>query len=418
MASTIHPKLFYTSVLGNIIEHYDKVLFGLLAPFIAPLFFPQSDPLVALILIYFPFGLLARPLGALYFGRLSDRLGSKKVQYYSLMGTSLTLLCTAFLPTYSQVGLLGPFLLHLTRGLTSFFAAAEGPSASLILIENAPENKKNWMSSYYEMSSILGTFIASLLITWLSFHHLVLANWRYLFFFSGFLGLLGFFCSKKIFFNLSLSKETLLSVSLRETLQKLWLPFLAITFLTGFSCSNYFIAMKMFNAYIPLVTSLLPHELLAMHTYLLLLDFLLLPLFGWIAQKVGSTKLIVFSLVLFLILLFFLFKHLEKPTFMNIFALRMIFIGLGTAIAAPFNAWAIKLLPAPYRFRVLALSRAIGAQVLGGISISLSLWLTQKTNLILAPAFYLAFLALLTLFFIQRCEMKKTTEKKVFQKII
>jgi len=32
-------------MIGNILEHYDNALFGLLAPFIAPLFFSEKDPI-------------------------------------------------------------------------------------------------------------------------------------------------------------------------------------------------------------------------------------------------------------------------------------------------------------------------------------------------------------------------------------
>ena len=36
--------------IGNILDHYDNALFGLLAPFLAPLFFAGQDPITALIL--------------------------------------------------------------------------------------------------------------------------------------------------------------------------------------------------------------------------------------------------------------------------------------------------------------------------------------------------------------------------------
>ncbi len=418
MAKTIHPKLFFTTVIGNVIEHYDKVLFGLVAPFIAPLFFPKSDPLVALILIYFPFGLVTIPLGALYWGHKGDQIGRKKVLYYSLMGMSMTLILTSFLPTYEQAGLLGPFLLHFTRGLTSFFSAGEGPGASLILIENAPCKTKELTSSYYEMSSVLGTLIASLFITWLSFQGQVLTYWRILFLMSGLISFLGFWMRRKIFLKTEIVSSLAPILSWKQMRQKFLLPFLAVVFLTGFSCSNYIIAMKMFNAYLPLVTPILPHELLAMHSQLLFFDFLLLAFFGWVSTKIDKKILIPTSLFIFLILLYPLFRSLQNPSLFNIFFLRMALVGLGCAIAAPFNAWAIDLLPPPYRFRLLALSRAIGAQVIGGSAISVSLWSVKQTGWVGAPCFYLLFTTFFSLFFIGLYETVKINEKKGFKKII
>jgi hypothetical protein len=53
-------KKYFSSVIGNILEHYDKALYGFLVPILAPLFFPASDPVFSLLYAYclFPLGLL------------------------------------------------------------------------------------------------------------------------------------------------------------------------------------------------------------------------------------------------------------------------------------------------------------------------------------------------------------------------
>ena len=59
----------FSALISNIVEHLDKALLALLAPFIGPLFFPEAEPLVALIYTYtiLFIGTLARPFGALFF---------------------------------------------------------------------------------------------------------------------------------------------------------------------------------------------------------------------------------------------------------------------------------------------------------------------------------------------------------------
>ena len=51
-------------IVGNFLEHYDNALFGLLSPFIAPLFFGGEDHITALILTYcmLPLGIITRPV--------------------------------------------------------------------------------------------------------------------------------------------------------------------------------------------------------------------------------------------------------------------------------------------------------------------------------------------------------------------
>lgn len=390
MEQTLSKKLFYSTVLGNILEHYDKVLFGLVAPFIAPLYFPSSDPIVALILIYLPMGLIARPFGALYWGRIGDKMGRKRVLFLSLLGMSLTMLFTGLLPTYPSLGIMSACLLHLSRGLTCFFAAGEGVSAALVLIENTKTKTKDLMCSYYEMSSMLGILLASCLVTWLCFHNVVLSYWRHLFIVSGLIGLIGVWVRKQTF----IEKETITKInkssdSLMTLLKINRAPLIAIVLVTGFLCANYNILTQMMNSYIPLVSSISSTEMMATHCILISVDFLLLPIFGLLSKKIGKEKLILFALLCAMTLVFPLFNLLKTPTLNRVLSIRTLLVLWGIAITAPFNYWAISLVQKANRFRIISLARAIGAQGIGGFSISFSLFIFHKTNWAISPAIVL-----------------------------
>src|SRR5436853_5675433 len=65
------------SSMGTIIEWYDFYIFGSLAVFLAPVFFP-SKTLGTSIILYlgtFAAGFAVRPFGALVFGRRGDKIG-------------------------------------------------------------------------------------------------------------------------------------------------------------------------------------------------------------------------------------------------------------------------------------------------------------------------------------------------------
>src|SRR5579862_8456534 len=102
-------------IIGNILEHYDNALFGLLAPFIASLFFEKSDPLTALILTYgmLPLGIVFRPLGSLFFGWLGDRYGRKQALSLSLVMMAAVTVSMGCLPTYATAGIAAPILLAI-----------------------------------------------------------------------------------------------------------------------------------------------------------------------------------------------------------------------------------------------------------------------------------------------------------------
>lgn len=417
MEKVISQKLFYATIVGNIVEHYDKVLFGLVAPFIAPLFFPNSDPIVALVLIYLPIGVISRPLGALYWGYIGDRVGRKKALYFSILGMSLCLLFTGLLPTYKTLGIFSAVFLHLQRGLICFFAAGEGPGAALLLIESVPKKSRDLMSSYYEMSSMLGTILASVVITSLCFQGKVEQYWRLLFILSGIIGFVGFWLRKDTFITSipEMPQEKRVSLPLKTLIRSQALPFIAITLLTGFLYANYRILTNLMNGYLPLVTSLTKAEMMGTQCILLLYDFFLLPVFGYISKRIGKERLITYALLAAALFVFPLFKILNHPTLMNVLFLRIVLVTWGIALAAPFNFWAISLIEKAYRFRVLSLARAFGSQLIGGFAISVSLLIYKKTNWIASPACYIfasAALSLAALFVLKKAS-SKTIENKI-----
>src|SRR5215470_8948577 len=90
---------------GTLIEWYDFYLYAVLTPFLAPLFFPSSNPTTSLIAGFATFGagFAVRPFGAVVFGRIGDLIGRKFafVLTVTLMGASTTLV--GILPTYKTI---------------------------------------------------------------------------------------------------------------------------------------------------------------------------------------------------------------------------------------------------------------------------------------------------------------------------
>ena len=75
--------------VGSVLEWYDFAIFGFLAPFMGPLFFPDEDPIVALIQTYgvFAIGYLMRPLGGVLFGAIGGILLDTAACHHQFCGT-------------------------------------------------------------------------------------------------------------------------------------------------------------------------------------------------------------------------------------------------------------------------------------------------------------------------------------------
>ncbi|MCJ1696081.1 MULTISPECIES: MFS transporter [Rathayibacter] len=178
-------KVAVSGWLGTAMEFMDFQLYSLAAAIVFNrIFFPEFDPAVGLIAAMATYGVgyVARLLGAIYFGRMGDRIGRKKVLFLTiaLMGVSTTLI--GVLPTYQQVGLLAPILLVFLRLLQGFGAGAEIAGATVMLAEYAPVKKRGLISSLVSLGTNSGTLGASalwaILVATLSDEDLITWGWR------------------------------------------------------------------------------------------------------------------------------------------------------------------------------------------------------------------------------------------------
>lgn len=149
--------------VGNILEWFDFAVYGYMAQFLGPLFFPSDDPLSSLLAVYgaFAAGYLARPLGAMVFGHLGDTLGRKFVLVASvaLMGT-----CTVaigLLPTAAQVGPLAGVLLVALRIMQGISVGGEYTSSSVFIAEHAPPNRRGFYCSRVVSGAVAGFLLGS-----------------------------------------------------------------------------------------------------------------------------------------------------------------------------------------------------------------------------------------------------------------
>ena len=118
-----------SSWVGSALEYYDFAVYGTAAALVINvLFFPEgTSPGVAVLASMATVGIayVVRPLGALIMGPLADRFGRKFVLMLSLFMIGASTFAVGCLPTYSQVGLLAPFLLALCRIVQGISASGD-----------------------------------------------------------------------------------------------------------------------------------------------------------------------------------------------------------------------------------------------------------------------------------------------------
>lgn len=150
------------STAGTVFEWYDFFIFGSLAPIIAKQFFAGVNDTAAFIfaLLTFGVGFAVRPLGALVFGRIGDRVGRKYAFLATITIMGIATFAVGLLPTYAQIGLNAPLLLVAMRMLQGFAIGGEYGGAAIYVAEHTMQKERGLQTSWIQASAIGGLFAA------------------------------------------------------------------------------------------------------------------------------------------------------------------------------------------------------------------------------------------------------------------
>lgn len=161
--------VIFASALGTVFEWYDFFVYGTLAVLIAKLFFPAANETAGLLLALATFGagFGVRPLGAILFGYLGDRLGRKYTFLVTITLMGVATAAVGVLPTYAQIGIAAPILLVLCRLAQGLALGGEYGGAAIYVAEHAPRDKRGLYTSFIQ-ASVIGGFLLSLAVVLIS----------------------------------------------------------------------------------------------------------------------------------------------------------------------------------------------------------------------------------------------------------
>ena len=226
--------------LGNTLEWYDWMMFGLLSAFIGPKFFPSHDPLAATLsaLAVFAVGFAFRPLGGILLGTLADRIGRRRVMLLSIYLMAISTLVIAFSPTYDQIGIWAGVILVVCRIVQGLSTGIEAPLSTAHAVELAPPGREGMVAGIISFYVNIGILLASLVsfLSSLVLGGAVMADWgwRVPFVIGGLFGFVVLYLRRTL--PETMTSEEIANSSSKSIwtgVRKNWLSVLAIIFVVG-----------------------------------------------------------------------------------------------------------------------------------------------------------------------------------------
>lgn len=153
------------SSAGTIFEWYDFFIYGTLAGLIGAAFFPSGNETLQILLVWagFAVGFGFRPLGAILFGFLGDKLGRK---YTFLVTVTLMGVATAgvgLIPGAASIGIAAPIIVIGLRILQGLALGGEYGGAAIYVAEHAPPEKRGFYTGFIQ-ASVVGGFVLSIIV--------------------------------------------------------------------------------------------------------------------------------------------------------------------------------------------------------------------------------------------------------------
>jgi MFS family permease len=154
------------SAAGTAFEWYDFFIFGSLVQVISKNFFSQLGSTAGLIasLALFGVGFAFRPIGALIFGGVGDRLGRKAAFLICVLMMGAATFLIGVLPTSIQAGAVAPILLITLRIIQGTALGGQYGGAAIFVAEHAPLERRGYYTGWVQTSAALGLIGALLVI--------------------------------------------------------------------------------------------------------------------------------------------------------------------------------------------------------------------------------------------------------------
>jgi len=177
--------------IGTFLEYFDLMLYVHMAVLLNEIFFPKADPQTASFLAALAFcsTFVFRPIGALVFGWVGDRIGRKATIIITTAMMAFSCIVMATLPTYAQIGITAAWIMVLCRMLQGMSSMGEIIGAQIYLMESISRPASYPVVASLNISTALGGLVAlgvATLVT--SFPGL---NWRIAFWIGATIAIVG-----------------------------------------------------------------------------------------------------------------------------------------------------------------------------------------------------------------------------------
>ena len=416
-----------SSFLGNFIEWFDYASYSYFATVIALVFFPASDPTVALMETFAVFALsfLMRPVGAFFWGNMGDKKGRKWALATSILLMTGATFCIGLLPSYATVGLLAPALLLLLRMVQSFSASGEYAGAATFLAEYAPANHRGLYCSLVPASTATGLLVGSTLATlmFVNFGHdsafVTEWGWRIPFLLAGPLGIITHYIRTRVsdspvyqeMQDKLEAKGESDDTPIKLLFAKYWKPLLVSFGACMLNAVGFYAVLTYLPNYLQDTIGYDAGSSSLITTICLVAYIAFIFLSGRVSDRFGRKKMLIIASAGFIMFTVPAFMLMGSQNFWIILVVELVMCLLLTINDGTLSSYLSETFPTEVRYSGFAVSFNFANAIFGGSASFISIALIEATGSAIAPAWYMVVISVIAL--IAMCLTHDNSKKKL-----
>jgi MFS transporter, MHS family, proline/betaine transporter len=398
---TRNPLQITAAVIGNALEWYDFIIFGLMTVVISRLFFPGESQYASLLLTTATFGVgfFMRPVGGVLLGIYADHKGRKPALLLIIILMTGAIAMIGFAPTYATIGVAAPLIIVLARLLQGFATGGEFASATSFLIESAPAHRRGFYGSWQMvgqgLAGLFGALLGALLTRNLPAEALDSWGWRVPFLLGLIIGPVGLFIRyylQETDAFLEARGAGTIRQRLSTTLVTHPKEVLACLGVAASGTISFYVILLYMPTFARTQLHLPLDQAFVAQSIGLACMIVLTPISGALSDRVGRKPIIVAALALYLALVYPLFGWVyNNPSFGNLVVVEIVLCCLLGLFFGPTSTVAAEQFPAGARSTGLGIAYNLAVMIFGGFAQFFVTWLIEATGSPIAPSFYVMF---------------------------
>lgn len=397
-------RVLMLSSLGGVLEFYDFIIYIFLAPIIEKVFFADNSTYIATLktLAIFAIGYLLRPLGGIVFSHFGDRYGRKVVFLLTVLFMAIPSFAIGLLPTTAQIGIAAPILLLIFRMMQGIALGGEIPAAITFVSEHVADNRRGFAIAtlFFGINTglLLGSLITTILTATLTTEEVIAYGWRIPFLIGGLFGIASILLRRYL-------QETAAFTALRkQDVQRIPLYTLLKYSHKNVMQGVLLVSLGSVTVFLYLYWPQYLHQymhydfstLMRINTVGTLMLNIAIIIGGLLADRIGYRTIYLAGsafLIIFTYPLFLLFNLNNIAWVLTSYLIFSIIFGF---IPSAYASILSKLFPTPVRYSGIAMSYNLAYAIFGGLSPMICTFGIHVLNSIMAPAFYVIFIAILS----------------------